>query len=447
MSDFKVTLIGLTEEPELLSAAGALGCFEEKSSAQILQELKALPREQREKKVRAVIKNSFGRGHGSVGDQNYFIFCIEDLPRAATLHLCLPEYLAHLQQSLRRTRASRGFYLPEVIKRSRLAGKTEEILFQGFQLYKEMVQAGIPKEDARSPLSLYTKTTIQTAGNARELSHLSKMSKNVMVPSVVRAIVNEMITLAKKAAPILFEDFRFNYEGLAWYPSVQLYAPDNELLHNLVKERGQDEDILLLSSNAGKIPISKKMVKRAVVDRDEAALANLKHLHFEFLVPMSLTCFHQAIRQRTWNHSCESIYDAMENDSISDDRRMVIPPSIKELTFHLRYRALHMAMLGLYRELIEEGIPKSEAIGVIPHSLKIWTLIHVNGWNAIHSIGKRTCLTAQWEIRRIAREMAKIIKWESPALKKWIGPQCVTYGYCPEIEQCGYFQKVVKRRR
>ena len=42
MSDFKVTLIGLTEEPELLSAAGALGCFEEKSDLPIVLGLKLL---------------------------------------------------------------------------------------------------------------------------------------------------------------------------------------------------------------------------------------------------------------------------------------------------------------------------------------------------------------------------------------------------------------------
>ena len=116
MADFKVNLIGWTGDPQLLSVAGALGCFEEKSSAQICEELQQLSPDKRIKKEKAVLKNSFGRGHGAVGDQNYFIFSIENLPRLATLQLCLPEYLAHLQQSLRRAKASRGFYLSEEIK-------------------------------------------------------------------------------------------------------------------------------------------------------------------------------------------------------------------------------------------------------------------------------------------------------------------------------------------
>ena len=35
MADFKVNLVGLTDDPQLHSVAGALGCFEEKSSAEI----------------------------------------------------------------------------------------------------------------------------------------------------------------------------------------------------------------------------------------------------------------------------------------------------------------------------------------------------------------------------------------------------------------------------
>ncbi len=98
-------------------------------------------------------------------------------------------------------------------------------------------------------------------------------------------------------------------------------------------------------------------------------------------------------------------------------------------------------MLNLYQELLKIGIPQPEAAGIIPHSLKIYDLIHINGWNAVHSIGKRTCTTAQWEIRNIAWTIAKIIKKVCPAFEGWLEPQCITYGKCPEIEDCGYYKK------
>jgi len=153
---------------------------------------------------------------------------------------------------------------------------------------------------------------------------------------------------------------------------------------------------------------------------------------------MSLASWHQAIRQRTWNHSVESIYDAVEDALNSEDRRMIMPPSIKKSDFSLEYEGLHYSMLRHYNKLVKDGVLRCEAIGIVPHSLKIWTVIHVNGWNVIHSIGKRTCLTAQWEIRKIAQKMAKIIKKELPVLGKWAEPQCITYGKCPEPEDCGY---------
>ena len=147
------------------------------------------------------------------------------------------------------------------------------------------------------------------------------------------------------------------------------------------------------------------------------------HIHFEFLVLMSLACFHQATRQRTWNHSVESIYDAVEDALRHPAERMVIPPTIERSEFASEYEALHQSLLKLYQKMVEGGVPRSEAIGVIPHSLKIYDWVHINGWNAIHSIGKRTCIEAQWEIRAIAKKMAKDIKKAIPAFEKWAEPQ------------------------
>jgi len=446
MAEFKVKLLGYTENSQSLSAAGALGCFEEKSSAQLMEELQQLPEEQRLKRERGVLKNSFGRGHGSVGDQNYFIFSIEDLPRAATFQLCLPEYLAHLQQSLRRAKATRGFYLPEVIKNSEFAGKVEEILSRSFELYEKMLEAGIPEEDARFLLPLYTKTNIQTGGDARELGHLWQMSHREGIPSIVTAVVDEMISQAKERAPYLFEDFGFNYQTLAWYPSAQLYALQNKMMENLIK-LGWSKDVGLVNYHLSSFlrESIEKSIEKAVRDRDEAELANLKHIHFDFLVAMSLACLHQAIRQRTWNHTLESIYDAVGKAIAREkETRMVIPPSIRGSELNLMYQKQHQDMLNLYEELLKGGIPAAEAIGVIPHSVKIYTLIHINGWNAIHSFGIRLCLTAQWEIRRITLQMARRIEEELPALGKWVKkPQCLYYQKCPEEKKdCSFYKRL-----
>jgi len=446
MSDFKVKLMAVTSDPQLIATAGALGCFEEDASYEILEELLTLPPDERDKKSKAVLKNSFGMGHGSVGDQCCFIFSIKDLPRAATLQLCLPEFMAHLQQSLRRAKPERGFFLPEIIKPF-FAGAAETILTESFQFYEEATKAGIPGEDARYLLPLYTRTNIQTAVNARELCHLWAMSNKDSIPSVVKAVVNEMMSLAKKEAPYLFEDFGANYELLAWHPSSQLYAKDNETMKRLVDwHETEDRRVLLLGWLMNEM-VTRKTIREAIQNRNEAELANLKHIHFEFLAPMSLACFHQATRQRTWNQSVESIYDAAYSDHKRPFSRMFIPESIKKSMFAVRYNILHRKMMKLYGELVRKGIPMSEAIGVVPHSLMIYDWIHVNGWNAIHAIGKRTCAKAQLEIRRIAWAMARQIRKGAPIFNGFVEPQCITYGKCPEKEPCDYVERKKARKK
>ncbi len=441
MAEFRVELMGSPQNAQTMAVAAALGCFEEKSAPQILEELLALPKEERLKKEKAVLKNSFGRGHGSVGDQIHFTFSVENLPRAATLFLCLPEYLEHLQQSLRRAKASRGFYLPEAIKNSALAEKVRTSLNRTFDFYSRACAAGIPEEDARFPLSLYTKTNITTTGNARELCHISSMARQQSVPGIARAVADEMVGQASKVTPYLFEDFGFNYEILSWYPSSQLFASTNSTITRLVKSHEKNGSAAVLLNWMSSFEPTPEMLEKSVGEKDEAELSNLKHLHFEFLVAMSLTCFHQATRQRTWNHSVESIYDAAEDALLHPEERMVLPPSIKNSGFVSEYKEIHLSLLKLYKELTEQGIAKSEAVGVLPHSLKIYDWIHVNGWNAIHSIGKRTCTEAQWEIRLIARKISEEIKKAVPAFRKWAEPQCITYGKCPEIKDCGYYRK------
>jgi len=426
--------------PEEVSAYGAIGCFDEISSADILNYNSSKPKEKREALKEEVFKQSFGRGHGAVADQSYFTLSIENLTRAATLQLCLPEYLSHLQQSFRRATADRGFYLPAEIRDSKLGQKTAGVLSDTFEMYEDIVIKYEPNdkkilEDARFVLPLSSKTNIQTSGDARELVHLFSMNNQGEVPSYVKSITEHVKNVVEKLAPKLIKERETNYETLGFYPSAQLYSSTNPAINKLIENYENPTKPVLLSytQNIDDF-ITEEIMEKAIKERDEACLSALKHVHFEFLVPMSLVCYHQATRQRTLNHSIESVYDSAERNNF------VIPPKIKKLDEAEEYAEQHDTIMDIYRELIDEGIPRSEAIGVVPHSLQIYDMIHVNGWNAIYSIGKRTCTEAQWEIRNIAKEMADQIKEVNPIIGKYSEPQCITLGKCPEAKSCGKFK-------
>ena len=366
------------------------------------------------------MKVTSGKGHGAALDPTFFAFGINNVSRASTLFLCGPQYEGHLQQSLRRATADRGFHIPDEMNSEGI-----DLMHEQFDFYGKMCEADVPTEDARNILPLYTKTTILSFGGARELNHLHSMSKRPGVPSEVKDTMAKMYAEASKVAPKILADRGTNYETLSWMPSPQLFALKNKTIEDIIDGRIPLDAKSIMLDNSGPA-MSSDAVKDAVMGRNESELANLKHYHFSFLAPMSLSSFHQATRQRTWDQSVQSIYSAVER------REIVIPPSVEEKGFADKFHDLSQRSLDY---VLNNGGP--EDIGVVPHSLQVYDLIHVNGWNAVHSIGKRTCDKAQWEIRGIAKSMARSIRSVSPEIGQYAVPQGITYGGCPEAVSCG----------
>lgn len=435
MSDFqkKVELVAWLQnhdrnwDVEDPASCGARGCFDESCSSDIHRA--EIGREDYEARKEKIFAETSGRGHGAVLDQSEFLFSIDNLSRASTLFLCGPQYADHLQQSLRRATAERGFHVPK-----NLEGTVwKDLMKQQFKLYDEMQGSGFPAEDARYILPLYTRTAIQTKIDARELMHLHSMSQRKGVPSEVRDTVEQMVQQATEIAPRLMKNRGTNYEVLAWMPSSQLFAERNRTINHLMNHysvKGNLPSEVVLVDHSG-IFMEPASVDRAVGERDEAELANLKHYHFTFLAPMSLACFHQATRQRTWDQSVQTISQAVKRGLY------VTPRSIEKSRFLDSYRELNEASIEYARKYSDD----LDVIGIVPHSLVVYDLIHVNGWNAIHSIGKRTCTEAQWEIRNIARQMAHHINEVSPEVGKYAVPQGKIYGKCPERKSCGLCDK------
>lgn len=421
----RVELIGVLRhfkedwDTEDYVSSGARSCFSELSSDRIQKQERLL--EDFEKRREIIFKETSGRGHGAVLDQAEFEYSIDNLSRASTLFLCGPQYAEHLQQSLRRATAERGFFEIGIPGADKLMEKQ-------FELYDKMQSSEIPAEDARFILPLNTKTTIQSKWNARELMHLWSMSQRMNIPKEVRETVKEMYQQAYNEAPKLMKDRKKNMEVLAWMPSPQLFAYENSTIERLIdKKKAQSFEGAILLDASGKELMTPSEIEQAVKERDEALLANMKHYHTTFLCAMSLAAFHQATRQRTWDQSVQALPDAVKRGFY------ITPPSIQKTNFENIYNNLNEKSI----EFVRDNLNDVEALGVLPHSLKVYDLIHINGWNAIHSIGKRTCTEAQWEIRNVATNMADEIKDYDSDLGAYAVPQGKLYGKCPERKPCG----------
>ncbi len=441
--EFTVTReVGVEDAP----ACGALSCFDERSSAELWMADQQLSKEDRKKKLARIFAETSGRGHGSVEDQARFIFVLENVPRTFTLHAVQPPFGEYLQQSLRRANASRGVCLPSEVLDSIHGESVLDTMQQAFDLYEEMAKAGIPLEDARIILPLATRTNIQISMDPRELKHLHHMSRFPHIPSVTRNAVNEMIALTQAKAPNLMAERPNSYEPRAWYPAPQLFSMGNQLLDALVDEhRGELLCQNAVCLNAAEVTMSRESQEwliEGVKDKDPdlAALSVLSAFHYTYLARMSLMTLHQALRQRTWDQSTESIYRAVARGQI------IIPPSFtRNPALAAKFMDLSEKMFGLYFKLVEAGVAQQEAINVIPHCLVVYDMIHINGWNAMHSVGKRTCTEAQWEIRDVAQAIAADLHSRNPMFRHLAQPQGVVYGKCPEKRPCGKCESIRRK--
>ncbi|WP_163329164.1 FAD-dependent thymidylate synthase [Desulfurobacterium thermolithotrophum] len=190
-------------------------------------------------------------------------------------------------------------------------------------------------------------------------------------------------------------------------------------------------EVLLLSENVPPLEENLKVL--------------LRHSHFTFLVDgISRACSHQLVRHRPASYSQQSQrYVAMKNFPY------VTPKSIENKKVEIKNKTYSyddvMKFIGeFYEMLVEEGVPKEDARFVLPNACTTRIVFTMNGEELIHFLRLRTCTRAQWEIRKVAIKMLKILREKHPSLFKSVGPNCYYLGYCTEGKKSCGRQKEMK---
>ncbi|MBU3905002.1 MAG: FAD-dependent thymidylate synthase [Nanoarchaeota archaeon] len=443
--------------PDDICAFSAAGCRDSRSLYQIILDAKnKLTSEEYQKEKEHYLNVSVGNAHLSVLDKANFEFSVEGLPRTVTLALCEPHFFSHLQQSQRFTSADKGCYFSENVKGTKLCEKTQKVLDQSFILYEQGDSSNIKMEDARYILPLGTKTNISTNGSAREFLYFDIMTEQETMPPIVRDTAKLMYEEITKVAPLISKKREKTREVLSFMPSSQLFGECNESLNNLIEKYNRPTKPVLIDT-FDLDAITKKSMHRAVKERNMNELANLKSSGYVFLFPISLAGFHQGTRQRTWDHTVETAYDAVQrvaeydnptgpNDFSKYSLKHRVPPQLLHNEYGLdSYNQQTNKMFDLYDEWLDEGEPKQEAVNVLPHNLIIYDRVKIDMWNMIHSFRQRLCTTAQWEIRRITEQMLdeaikKSPEYVSDILEEYIGTRCEIDKVCFESKPCAKFK-------
>ncbi len=161
----------------------------------------------------------------------------------------------------------------------------------------------------------------------------------------------------------------------------------------------------------------------------------LEHVSFTFGVEgISRACSHQLVRHRLASYSQQSQRYVSHRERFA----AVTPPSIAARPeLHARFEELLGQIHGVYRDLLDAGIPAEDARFVLPNAAETKIVVTMNARELWHFFNLRCCRRAQWEIRVLATEMLRAVRGVAPLLFAEAGPGCLR-GACPEGEMtCG----------
>jgi thymidylate synthase (FAD) len=195
----KVELVGYTPDPDDLPALAARLTHSKKS----FDELK----EGSVEKKRAVLEHVMELGHLSVIEHANFTFAISGVSRSLTHQLVRHRIASYSQQSQRYVKLDEPSYVvPGSFKKNPEVEKDYRTLMETiWRKYKEFLEIGIPKEDARYILPNATTSNILMTMNARSLLNFFDLRCCTNAQWEIRKLAWKMLKEVKKVAPTIFK--------------------------------------------------------------------------------------------------------------------------------------------------------------------------------------------------------------------------------------------------
>lgn len=197
----KVKLLEHTPHPERVVAMAARLCYSAAGAEELAEKMTD---EQVEKLVDKIIQ----MGHASTMEHVSFTFGIEGVSRVLTHQLVRHRLASYSQQSQRYVAEHDFEYIlpPSIDERPEASERFKALMENIQQAYNDLVEAGVPKEDARYVLANATETKIVVTMNARSLMHFFNLRCCNRAQWEIRELAYKMLAEAKAVAPLLFKN-------------------------------------------------------------------------------------------------------------------------------------------------------------------------------------------------------------------------------------------------
>lgn len=470
----KIELIGGYEKNELetriqkVAAAGKLSRF----PGNVFEALDSCSDYEKNLKL---VKRIIGMGHKSIIEHDYLVFALCDVTPIIEQTIIGNRLTSFTVKSRREVDfRTVGFYVPEFRnkdltphpKNDELKEKYMSHMKYLFDTYGHFVDNGINVEDARFILPYSYHSNIFMGLNARELEKMIVylMYGPVSKMAELREFGEQLFEIVKKYVPYLvdgieshadYSDNQFEYmESVAERPEIKIADKPN-----LISYTQNADDVILKSSimyhfqcteiEAEKIlenatkkdPEYKSKCMDVILHKEERR--ELEQVNFTFQIPISLSILTHLTRHRM--HSL-LVPEFLPMWNLKD---YVTPATIKANSdLEKLYVSATEENIKVFEEFKALGVAEEDLIYFYLGCQMVNVITTMNGRTLQWILHLRCCNKAQWQIRAIAKEIAKQVQEVAPLLGKGLGPTCMTDLVCYEGKECcGLVNKLIEAQK
>ena len=456
----KIELIGGCSESELegrikkVAAAGKLSRF----PGNVFEVIDSCDDyENNLKLVKRIIK----MGHKSIIEHDYLVFALNDVTPIVEQTIIGYRLTSFTIKSRREVDfRTAGFYVPEFRNKDGEIHENNEELKEKFvkhskmlfNTYGDMVDGGVNVEDARFILPYCFHSNIIMGLNARELEKMIVAFRFGPLSKIaeLKELGKKLYAICKESVPYLVSTIKdvelndgsqFEYlESMAERPEIKIadkaklisYTPnaDDVVLESSIMYHYQcsnEQAKKILSDMVKKDKDAKTKLMQNILHKEERR--ELEQVSFSFQIPISLS-----ILTLLTSHSMHALL-VPEFTPMWDLNNYVTPEKIKA-SFNDIYQAAVKKNIEVYEEFKAAGVMEQDLIYFYIGAQMVNVITTMNARNTQWVCRLRCCNKAQWQIRFIAKEMAKQVKEVAPLIGEGLGPTCMTDRYCGEGREC-----------
>ncbi len=469
----KIELIGGYEKNELetriqkVAAAGKLSRF----PGNVFEVLDSCNDYEKNLKL---VKRIIGMGHKSIIEHDYLVFALCDVTPIVEQTIIGNRLTSFTIKSRREVDfRNAGFYVPEFRNKDLQPHEKNEDLKEKyiahmkylFNTYGDIADAGINVEDARFILPYSFHANIIMGLNARELEKMIIYLTRGQVSEIaeLKEFGENLYRLVKDYAPYLIDGIetangsntQFEYmESIIERPEIKIidkpqlisYTPDaddvilkSSIMYHFQCSEKEAENLL---ENATKKDSDYKAKSMNIILHKEER-RELEQVSFTFQIPISLSILTHLTRHRMHSLLVPEFLPMWNMNNY------VIPATIKAVPeLEKAFITAHDENIKMFEEFKNAGVAEEDLIYFYLGCQMLNVTTTMNGRTLQWILRLRCCNKAQWQIRAIAKEIAKQVQEVSPLLGKGLGATCMTDLVCYEGKECcGLVDKLIEAQK